>query len=92
MRELVFIQFSSGWVPPTHRRINITNRRFIKSGISKNGNEYMVMSGHITDEDATLLMLLDQHADIREIGEQRNDSRNSKKFVYSKNRQSKKSI
>lgn len=52
----------------------------------------MVMSGHITDEDATLLKLLDQYADIRDIGVYRNDSRTTKKLVHSKNRKSKKSF
>ena len=81
MKEVTYIQFGSGWIPPSYRRINITNRRFIKIGISKKGDEYMIMKGHITEEDATLLRLLDQHAKIKDIKEEENERRNTKKLV-----------
>lgn len=71
MKEITYIQFGSGWIPPTHRRLNIMNRIFIKTGISEKGAEYMIMRGHITDEDATLLKLLDQHAKIRDVKEEK---------------------
>lgn len=85
MKEITYIQFGSGWIPPTHRRLNIMNRIFIKTGISEKGAEYMIMRGHITDEDATLLKLLDQHAKIRDVKEEKNERRDTKKLVHSKN-------
>lgn len=81
MKEITYIQFGSGWIPPTHRRLVITNRRFIKIGVSKKGAEYMIMKGHITEEDATLLRLLDQHAKITDIKGEKNERRNTKKLV-----------
>lgn len=85
MKEITYIQFSSGWIPPTHRNLHITNKKFVKTGISKSGNEYMVMSGHITDEDATLLKLLDQHARIRDINGVKNERRDFEELVSNEN-------
>lgn len=59
-----YIEFKSGWRPPTHRSIEIRPIKHLKESMSKNGNPYDVWLGEISDEDAIILCLLDPHAKI----------------------------
>ena len=69
MKEVVYIEFASGWRPPAYRGIDIQFSRFIKSMISSNGQPYTLNMGIISDEDATYITLADPRAKIREVGE-----------------------
>ncbi len=64
MKYIKYIEFASGWRPPAYRCVNIEPIRPVNLKISKNGNQYTVYLGKITDEDAVYLSLMDQHIEI----------------------------
>lgn len=64
MKVIEYIQFASGWRPPTHRKIRIKPIKILRDSISKNGNPYDIWLGEISDEDAIILCLLDPHVKI----------------------------
>lgn len=67
MKEIQFIEFVSGWVPPAYRKIRIIKKRFLYSQMSEKGDWYAVCSGCISDDDATYLRLMEPKAKIKDV-------------------------
>lgn len=65
MISIEYIEFASGWRPPTYRHLEITPVRKVKRGISKNGNPYTICIGLISEEDATYLKIRDPNVKFR---------------------------
>jgi hypothetical protein len=66
MKHIEYIEFNSGWRPPTHRGVQIRPIRKLYESVSKNGNPYNVFLGEISDEDATYLKVKDINAKIKD--------------------------
>ncbi|HEY6438016.1 MAG TPA: hypothetical protein VIY47_15605 [Ignavibacteriaceae bacterium] len=81
MKEITYIQFPSGWRPPAYKNLDIKCTLHLGNYKSKNGNEYSLLKGVISDEDATFILLADPGVRINNIKEEKNDGRNSKKLV-----------
>ncbi|HEY6438131.1 MAG TPA: hypothetical protein VIY47_16185 [Ignavibacteriaceae bacterium] len=81
MKEITYIQFPSGWRPPAYKNLDIKCTLHLGNYKSKNGNEYSLLKGVISDEDATFILLADPGARISNIKVIENDSRNIKKLV-----------
>jgi len=69
MKQVTYIEFPSGWRPPPYRNIKIQVVRQVRAGVSKNGNEYSVFIGNISDEDATYITLADPNVRIKNVME-----------------------
>lgn len=66
MKYIEYIEFESGWRPPTYRHLAISPMRKLRTSISKKGHPYTVNLGTISDEDATYLKVRDPNVRIRD--------------------------
>ena len=69
MKHIEFIEFDSGWRPPSYRGIKIRRIKKLRKSISKNGNEYTIYLGEVSDEDACYLALMDQNVKIKKLAD-----------------------
>lgn len=67
MMHIEYIEFASGWRPPTYRHLAIKTIRKLREKVSENGNPYTIYLGEISDEDATYLKVTDPHVKIKNI-------------------------
>ena len=62
---LEYIEFNSGWRPPTYRHLDIRRVKKLFETESKNGHAYTVFLGEISDEDASYLKIKDPNVKFR---------------------------
>lgn len=69
MKSIEYIEFGSGWRPPTYRSpdVNIRMVKQLFTTESKNRNPYTVYLGIISDEDATYIRMRDPWVKIKDI-------------------------
>ena len=67
MKLIEYIEFASGWRPPTYRHLEIKMIKKLCTATSKNGQPYTIFLGHIDDEDATYLKVRDPNVKIRDM-------------------------